>query len=123
MGHHGLSFDPNQLRIQLSGRIDRGRSPLIDELLDKADKSEPGARLILADTSLTHPGGALTNILKSHSGAVETLAVSPDGRRVVSGSEDWTLRLWDLQTNSVVRTFEGHAGVLRLRGFHGRFRG
>jgi WD40 repeat protein len=117
LASHGLSIDPNQLRVQLSGRIDRGRYQSIDELLDKADASETRSKLVLTGTSLTHPGGALTGILKSHSGAVEALAVSPDGHWVVSGSEDWTLRLWDLKTNRVVRTFEGHTGTVHAVAF------
>jgi WD40 repeat protein len=109
---NGLSFDPGQLRSQLLGRLDRGASAAIDRLLDQADRSEPVPRLTLSDASLTHPGGALAAILKSHSAAVETLAISPDGRWIVSGSQDWTLRLWDLETNSVVRTFEGTQGTV-----------
>jgi WD40 repeat protein len=108
----GLSFDAGQLRIQLHGRIDRGRSVPLDRLLDQSDKSEPRPRLNLSGTSLTHPGGALTGILKSHVGAVEALALSFVGRWLVSGSQDWSVRLWDLETNSVVRTFEGHQGTV-----------
>lgn len=113
----GLSFDPGQLRVQLSGRIDRGHSEAIDQLLDHADRSEPKPRLHLTETSLTHPGGALTGILKAHTGAVEALAIAPTGRWMVSGSRDWTLRLWDLETNSVVRTFEGHQGTIHAVAF------
>ncbi len=117
LASHGLSLDPKQLRVQLSGRINRGQSRVIDTLLEKADEADSRPRLSLAGTSLTHPGGALTGILKSHSGAVEALAVSPDGRWLVSGSQDWTIRLWDLRTSSVVRTFEGHAGVVHTVAF------
>ena len=113
----GLSFDADQLREQLLGRIDRGRSEVIDALLDAARTSGSGLRFELASPSLTHPGGALTGILKSHGGSVTALDISLDGRFAVSGSEDWTLRLWNLQTNRVVRTFEGHAGVVHAVAF------
>lgn len=108
----GLSFDPEQLRVQLRGRIDRGRSLAVDRLLDQADESLPRPRLNLTSTSLTHPGGALTGILKSHVGAVEALAMPFSGQWIVSGSQDRSVRLWDLETNSVVRTFEGHQGTV-----------
>ena len=36
------------------------------------------------------------------------MAVTPDGRRAVSASEDRTLRLWDLESGQTLRTLEGH---------------
>ena len=112
LASHVLSRDPQQLPIQLMGRLDRSRSPIVDELLDQADASQIVPRLVMADASLTHPGGALTGIMKGHNGSVEALAFLPDGRWAVSGSEDWTLRLWDLENNRVVRTYEGHGATV-----------
>lgn len=117
LASQAIAFDPNQLQIQLKGRLDRGQSRNIDALLDKADASEPKPRLTLMSTSLTHPGGALMGIVKSHGGPIETLGVSPDGNWFVSGSQDWTLRLWDRQLGSVVRTFEGHVGTVHSVAF------
>jgi len=34
--------------------------------------------------------------------------VTPDGRRVVSGSSDKTLRVWDLASGRLLHTLEGH---------------
>jgi WD40 repeat protein len=45
-----------------------------------------------------------------HSQDVITLAVSPRGDRVLSGSKDGTVRLWDLQTCKELVQMEGHAG-------------
>ncbi|MCX6583040.1 MAG: hypothetical protein NT166_22920 [Candidatus Aminicenantes bacterium] len=36
------------------------------------------------------------------------IAITPDGKRVVSGSKDTTLKVWDLQTGRCLATFEGH---------------
>ena len=35
-------------------------------------------------------------------------AITPNGRRVVSGSEDKTLKVWDLEQGPQERTLEGH---------------
>jgi hypothetical protein len=39
---------------------------------------------------------------------VNALAVTPDGRHVVSGSDDETLRVWDLATVETKTTLQGH---------------
>ena len=37
----------------------------------------------------------------------------PDGRRVVSGSFDETLKVWDVATGECVATLEGHSNWVR----------
>jgi uncharacterized caspase-like protein len=45
-----------------------------------------------------------------HTGAVLSVAFSPDGTLVLSGSSDKTLKLWDAATGQLLRTFAGHTG-------------
>ena len=47
--------------------------------------------------------------LDGHRAAVTDVAVLPDGR-AVSGSDDFTAILWDLESGQAIRTFEGHRG-------------
>jgi WD40 repeat protein len=46
-----------------------------------------------------------------HSMEVNTVAFSPEGSRVVSGSGDGTLKLWEAQSGRLIRTLEVHAAV------------
>ena len=41
-------------------------------------------------------------------GAVTSVAFSPDGQAIVSGSRDRTVRLWDRQGNPIFEPFKGH---------------
>ena len=52
--------------------------------------------------------GIQTAILSGHTYQVTSLAFSPDGTSLVSGSYDKTIKLWDVQTGGVVKTFQGH---------------
>jgi WD40 repeat protein len=49
-------------------------------------------------------------VLSGHTDEVLSLTFSPDGTSLVSGSEDKTIKLWDMQTGGVVKTFQGHTG-------------
>ena len=52
--------------------------------------------------------------LKDGSSPVEGLLVAPDGKTVVSGSGDGKLRVWDLETRQVVRSYLASSGVTAL---------
>lgn len=45
-----------------------------------------------------------------HEGPVVSLAFSPDGGRLLSGSIDNTVRLWDVAGGQEIRRFDGHNG-------------
>ncbi|MFH7026590.1 MAG: DnaJ domain-containing protein [Heteroscytonema crispum UTEX LB 1556] len=47
--------------------------------------------------------------LKGHSAAVNAIAISPDGYTLVSGSDDKTVRLWNLKTGKWLYIFAGQA--------------
>lgn len=47
-------------------------------------------------------------VLRGHSGKVYSASYSPDGKLVLTGSEDKTARLWDAASGTLVRELKGH---------------
>jgi WD40 repeat protein len=45
------------------------------------------------------------------------VAFSPDGKKVVSGSSDKTVRLWDTVTGAALQTLEGHSSSVNSVAF------
>ena len=52
--------------------------------------------------------GACLSILSLDNGWVTSLTFSPDGTSLVSGGGDGDVKLWDMQTGGIVKTFHGH---------------
>lgn len=48
------------------------------------------------------------HILMGHGHIVRSLAMSADGKLLVSGSLDKTIKIWHLETGQLIRTFKGH---------------
>ena len=55
----------------------------------------------------THTGQALQDF-KGHTDRVTSVALSGDGSRLVTGSNDKTVRLWDVLTGQTLLEFKGH---------------
>lgn len=55
---------------------------------------------------------AAIRTLEGHTSWVKCVAVTADGHLAISGSEDCTLKVWDLTTGQAVRTLKGHAGTV-----------
>jgi hypothetical protein len=52
-----------------------------------------------------------------HTAAVNSVALSPDRRYVLSGGADGAVRLWDTHTGKLAREFAGTGGVIRSVAF------
>lgn len=59
------------------------------------------------------------NTLKGHSSDVNSVAFSPDGKFLASGSDDNTIKLWDIANQQEIRTLKGHSTWVWAVGFSG----
>ncbi|MDB9531825.1 trypsin-like peptidase domain-containing protein [Nodularia spumigena CS-1038] len=67
----------------------------------------PNLESIAAVVSWSNP--TLLATFTGHSRSVYSVAFSPDGRTLASGSDDETIKLWNLQTQGEIATLTGHS--------------
>ena len=65
-------------------------------------QAQPSSKDALGDV------GSHISTLEGHQNWVCSIAFSPDGKQLASGSADRTLRLWDVETGECLQILEGH---------------
>ena len=55
--------------------------------------------------------------LEGHSSIVSSVAISPDGQTLASGSWDKTVKLWNLQNGELIRTIQPHSMWAKVVAF------
>jgi WD40 repeat protein len=94
--------------------VDRPADPAQPIAPVKAPAERPPAQRIPTDPLQPH----LVLDAGGHTATVRAVALSPDGRRVITASRDATVRVWDVQTGETLRTFRfplgpGHEGIVQ----------
>src|SRR4028119_1154952 len=104
-----LTLDKTQLAEQLLGRSLHFNIPAIQGMAEVAKQWKVAPWLSPLTSCLTPPRRGLLRTLKGHTGFVNAVAVTADGKRAISGSDDNTLKVWDLTTGKEQFTLKGHS--------------
>ncbi|XP_023495791.1 WD repeat-containing protein 86 isoform X2 [Equus caballus] len=64
--------------------------------------------LVLSSTGGMGGGGSALRVCADHRGGINWLSLSPDGQRLLTGSEDGTARLWSTADGQCCALLQGH---------------
>ena len=67
--------------------------------------------VILSDAA----SGRVVHTLSGHESRVNSVAFSPDGKTLASGSDDYTIKLWDVASGSVLSTISNDVTIIAVR--------
>ena len=80
-----------------------------DEAPQQTDGSSAVAPSNVPKADVPEPDGKRLHItLTGHDSYVTSVAFSPDGQRIVSGSADKTVKIWDANSGEELQTLTGH---------------
>ena len=106
---HVLSQWPDSLWQQIHNRLQWESKDVRAQLKkDFESRTRPGCSPWLHMQNPYRESDAFIRFFVGHKDIVTCLAVSPDGRFLVSGSKDRTVRIWDLESGLRKAVLEGH---------------
>ncbi len=90
-----------------------------------SDLNETTSSANIPPTIINHPtappktappktqGWRCVHTLTGHAASVRSVAISPDGQTIASGSDDSTIKLWDLGNARLIRTLTSQSGLFK----------
>lgn len=107
-----LTFPPSEVVLKMNTRWHCHRTVRISALTIIIGSLLAGSFTLAADGPV--PADDILVTLKGHTDVINAIAFSPDGRQVLTGSFDTSLKLWDSATGKEIRTLAGQFGHQKL---------
>ena len=119
---YGLAWYANQQRLEAQSRALSARAEQIlprdrPAALDLAIRSWHTTKTAEANLAVADAFPRLLAKLEGHSGPVRRASFSPDGQRIVTGSDDPTARVWNAANWRLLFRLEGHTGDVNEAAF------
>ncbi|MFH1885181.1 MAG: hypothetical protein ABIM40_00665, partial [Pseudomonadota bacterium] len=114
-----MVFSPIQVRVEITGMDGQTKSQT--ETRDGLVTTGADRTARLWDLSCMSENAAnpdpCAQTLEGHKGVVLSAAVTPGGKWVATGSEDGTVRIWQVETGNCLAVLKGHTGPVRSVAF------
>ncbi len=95
------------------------------EYVDTLALSPDGTRLATSDGSTVHlrnaENGQITQTLTGHQGKINAIHFIGDGEQLLTASEDRTIRLWDIDSGTLLHGFYGHSQPVQRLSYTPKF--
>ena len=108
MSSHFIKDNIKELPTQLWGRLKTHENHQIKEFLNEIEKHTRFPWLQPHHFMHTSEG-SLQTTLTGHTQWVRSVCFSPDGKYIASGSDDDTIRVWNIEKNEEKTILKGHA--------------
>lgn len=113
--HHLRNWNPNRepsfFLQQFRNRCLELRIPELQTLAE-AQLTEWKFSYLRERAKTSKESDALVRTLLGHTSMVNAVAITPDGRFVISASYDNSLKVWELESGQIVRTLAGHNSIV-----------
>ena len=103
-----LSRDKRQLPCQIYGRLIESKHPLIRKMLTQIKKETHGHWIRPLNQCLISPESSLMQTIVASAHCINDLAITSDGRKMISASEDGILKVWNVDSGCETKAIKVH---------------